>query len=292
MSNLKSLKLRIKSVKATQKITKAMKMVAASKLRKVREQAEAADVYSSRMRKVVASLANSGTDADIPLLAGSGKEETYLIIVATSDRGLCGSFNSSIVKAAKKKIANLLAEGKKVKILCVGKKGYDLLKVVYQKNIVKKLEEVGKKSLSYTDADNISKFVLEYFGKEEFDVCIVFYNKFQSAISQIVTEQQIIPLQIDKDNSEGNENLRTLYEYEPNENKILANLLPKNVTVQIFNALLENAASEQGARMTAMDNSTRNAGEMIKKLTLVYNRTRQAAITKELIEIISGAEAL
>jgi F-type H+-transporting ATPase subunit gamma len=291
MANLKTLKNRIKSVKSTQKITKAMKMVAASKLRRARMKAEAAQPYAVRMEKMLNSLAAamSGSPSVSPLLSGNGSHKVQLIIVATSDRGLCGAFNSSIVRAARKKIQELVISGHEVKILCVGKKGYDQLKSQYGNLIIETIEGLSKKHLAYGDAEAIAKRIIGLYAAGKYDVCSIFYNAFKSVISQIVTYQQLIPL----DTSSIPEAAQsTVYEYEPSEETILADLLPRNIAVQIYHALLENAASEQGARMSAMDNATRNAGEMIKGLTLVYNRTRQAAITRELIEIISGAEAL
>ena len=290
MANLKTLKNRIKSVKSTQKITKAMKMVAASKLRRARMKAEAAQPYAKSMEKILSSVAGSlaGSSSVFPLLSGNGNEHRHLLIVATSDRGLCGAFNSSIVRAARKKIAELKLSGRDVKILCIGKKGYDQLKTQHGKIIIETLEGVSKAQLSFADAEAVAHKVIKLFDDNHFDVCSIYYNAFKSVISQIVTLQQLIPLDITSLSGAK----QVGYEYEPSEEVILADLLPRNIAVQIYHALLENAASEQGARMSAMDNATRNAGEMIKGLTLVYNRTRQAAITKELIEIISGAEAL
>lgn len=292
MPSLKSLKLRIKSIKSTQKITKAMKMVAASKLKRAREQAEAAGPYASRMNAIVRTLAKNAPAAnpnEVSLLTGTGSDKTHLIIVATSDRGLCGGFNSSIIKASRKQIDLLIREGKNVKIMCVGKKGYDLLKGQYGKKIILRLDGIGRKGVRFQEASEIAEKVMELFEKGEFDVCTIIFNKFKSAISQILTQQQLVPLSIE----EANDNeVSVPYEYEPSEEEILEQLLPKNIAIQMYYSLLENNASEQGARMSAMDNATRNSGEMIKKLNLVYNRTRQAYITKELIEIISGAEAL
>jgi F-type H+-transporting ATPase subunit gamma len=293
MANLKTLKNRIKSVKSTQKITKAMKMVAASKLRRARMKAEAAQPYAARMEKMLGALAAGivAGNGISPLIAGTGKDTVQLVIVATSDRGLCGAFNSSIVRAARKKIQELLASGKEVKILCVGKKGYDQLKSHYGKYIIDTVEGLSKQHLTYGDAEALATRVIALFAAEQFDVCSIFYNAFKSVISQVVTCQQLIPLDTSALENTA-QNSGAVYEFEPNEETILDDLLPRNIAVQIYHALLENAASEQGARMSAMDNATRNAGEMIKDLTLVYNRTRQAAITRELIEIISGAEAL
>lgn len=292
MANLKTLKNRIKSVKSTQKITKAMKMVAASKLRRARMKAEAAQPYAKRMEKMLNAVAAAtvGSTSISPLLSGNGKDKVHLIIVATSDRGLCGAFNSSIVRASRKKIQELTVTGKDVKILCVGKKGYDQLKTQYGKLIIDTIEGVSKQ-LTYADAETIAKRIIQLFEAEKFDVCSIFYNAFKSVISQVVTLQQLIPLDTSALAAPAS-GANAVYEYEPSEDVILDDLLPRNIAVQIYHALLENAASEQGARMSAMDNATRNAGEMIKDLTLVYNRTRQAAITRELIEIISGAEAL
>lgn len=292
MPSLKDLKNRIKSVKSTQKITKAMKMVAAAKLRRAREQAEAARPYAQAMESLLASLAASAAgNADAPLLlAGTGKVSTQLIVVATSDRGLCGAFNGSIVRATRRKVRELQAAGISVKLLFIGRKGYEQLNHEFHDLVVGKLE-LPKKKLGYSDALAITEQLVARFEAGEFDVAHIVYNHFKSAISQIVTFQQLIPLAMDVNATEGNGS-DLVYEYEPSEEEILADLLPKNLGVQVYRALLENAASEQGARMTAMDNATRNAGDMIKKLNLKYNRTRQAAITKELIEIISGAEAV
>ncbi len=290
MPSLKDLKNRIKSVKNTQKITKAMKMVAAAKLRRAKEAAEAARPYAEAMERMVQALASSVTEgAQVPkLLSGTGKSDVHLIVVATSDRGLCGGFNSTIVRSAKRKIRELQGQGKTVKILAVGRKGYEQLHVEFGKLIIGK-SELKVKKLGYGEADAVAKTILEKFEAGEFDAVHVVYNQFKSAISQVVTWQQLIPLQVE---AQVGTTATTPYEYEPEEEEILADLLPRNLGVQLFKALLENAASEQGSRMTAMDNATRNAGDMIKKLSIKYNRTRQAAITKELIEIISGAEAV
>lgn len=292
MPSLNDLKLRIKSVKSTQKITKAMKMVAAAKLRRAREAAENARPYAVRMEQMVTSLAVSVADpANAPkLLVGTGREQTHLIIVATADRGLCGAFNSSIARSARATIRELIASGKKVKILTVGKKGRDLLRTEFGHLIVDKIEGIGKGKLSYDKAEQIAEKVLALFEAGEFDVARVIYNHFKSPIVQIVTHQQIIPLSLPANQNQAAGGAG--HEYEPDEETILADLLPRNVAVQLFKSFLENAASEQGARMSAMDSATRNAGEMIGKLTLKYNRTRQATITKQLIEIISGAEAV
>lgn len=290
MPSLKDLKNRIKSVKSTQKITKAMKMVAAAKLRRAREQAEASRPYAVAMERLLANLAaGNNQPTDNKLLSGTGKTDTQLIVVATSDRGLCGGFNSSIVRAIRRKIRELQAGGSKVKLLCVGRKGYEQLHYEFGEIIIAK-SELPKKKLAYIDAETISNDLIARFEASEFDVAHIIYNRFKSAISQIVTFQQIIPLQIADNGQSATGN--STYEYEPSEAEILSDLLPRNLGVQVYTALLENAASEQGARMTAMDNATRNAGEMIKGLSLKYNRTRQAVITKELIEIISGAEAV
>ena len=290
MPSLKSLRVRINSVKSTQKITSAMKMVAAAKLRRAQDQAVAARPFAERMSRMLSSLAGSfvGAAGAPPLLAGTGKEQVHLIVVATSDRGLCGAFNSSIVRGARQHIRQLLAEGKTVKVLCVGRKGRDQLRRDYGRLIGESMEDVGRRGLSFADAQRVAARILAMFEAGEFDVCTIIYNRFKSAISQVVTRQQLIPFPVEV--AEGD--TATVYEYEPGEDEILSALLPRNLAVQIFRALLENAASEQGARMTAMDNATRNAGDMIKRLTQNYNRTRQAAITKELIEIISGAEAV
>ncbi|TXG83455.1 MAG: F0F1 ATP synthase subunit gamma [Sphingomonadales bacterium] len=290
MPSLKSLKVRIASVKSTQKITKAMKMVAAAKLRRAQEAAEAARPYATRMEAVMASLGSRverGPQTS-PLLVGTGRDQVHLVVVATSERGLCGAFNTNIVRGARAKIQALLNEGKTVKILCVGKKGRAALRRQFDALILDTIDLSGAKKLAFADAHRISERVLDLFAEGAFDVAHLFYAKFQSALVQIVTEQQLIPAPIPVAGGP----VAGVVEYEPSEEDILNTLLPRNIAVQIFRALLENAASEQGARMTAMDNASRNAGDMIKRLTLVYNRTRQAAITKELIEIISGAEAV
>lgn len=289
MPSLKDLKNRIKSVKSTQKITKAMKMVAAAKLRRAKDRAEQARPYAEKMAAILSSLASGQSQNAIPLLNGTGKSDTVLLVVMTSDRGLCGAFNGSITRATKRKVAELKAAGKTVKLFCVGKKAYDLLKNDFGGLIIGRMSEIGKKQVQYAEAEHIARAVLKHFSEDGIDVVHIVYNHFKSAISQIVTFQQIIPLDTSKTDASANS---TPYEFEPEEESILADLLPRNVAVQIYGGLLENAASEQGARMTAMDNATRNAGGMIGKLTLKYNRTRQATITKELIEIISGAEAL
>jgi F-type H+-transporting ATPase subunit gamma len=290
MPSLKDLKIRIESVKSTRKITKAMQMVAAAKLRRAQEGAEAARPYAGRMQAVLGNLAGGvGTGSSAPrLLAGTGGDQTHLLVVATAERGLCGGFNSSIVRLARVRINTLQAAGKTVKILTVGKKGREQLRRDYGKLIVGHVDLGQVRKLGYADAAAIARDILHRYDEGEFDVCTIFYNRFQSVISQIPTERQLIPAVFDAEEAAA----VAQYEYEPEEGAILADLLPRGVATQIFTALLENAASEQGARMSAMDNATRNAGEMIERLTIVYNRSRQAAITKELIEIISGAEAL
>ena len=290
MPSLKDLKNRIGSVKSTRKITKAMQMVAAAKLRRAQDAAEAARPYAERYNKVLAGLAQSvgGSDAAPKLLSGTGSDKTHLLVVMTSERGLCGGFNSTIVRLVRQRIEALRAEGKTIKILTVGKKGREQLKRDYSDLFVGHVSLAEVKRLGYADAEAVAKDVLTRFDAGEFDVATIFYNRFQSVISQVPTAQQIIPAHFE----EGAEAASTLYDYEPSEEAILSDLLPRGVATQIFTALLENGASEQGARMTAMDNATRNAGEMIDRLTIEYNRSRQAAITKELIEIISGAEAL
>lgn len=295
MASLKDLKNRIASVKATQKITKAMQMVAAAKLRKAQEAAEAARPYSERMSKVMANISAGvkGQENAPKLMAGTGKDDVHLLVVMTAERGLCGGFNSSIARLARVKVMELQANGKTVKILCVGKKGYDALKGQYDDIIIDTIELKDVKQVGFQNAADIGKKVLEMFDGEEFDVCTIFYSEFRSVISQIPTAQQVIPADLGDAEEETDDDAGSVhYEYEPEEEVILEDLLPRNVSMQIFRGLLENAASEQGARMSAMDNATRNAGDMIDKLTISYNRQRQAQITKELIEIISGAEAL
>lgn len=295
MPSLKDLKNRIASVQSTRKITSAMKMVAASKLRRAQEQAEAARPFAERMGRMLASLAaNQQGGGDGPkLMTGTGSDQVHLLVVMTADRGLCGAFNSSIVREARRQIQRLQAEGKTVKVLTVGRKGRDQLRRDYAPLIVHGIEEVGRRRLSFADADGIAAKVLEMFEAGEFDVASIVYNRFKSAISQIVTVQQVIPFAVPEKGAEAaSAEAGPVYEFEPDEEQILAELLPRNLAIQVYRALLENAASEQGARMTAMDNATRNAGDMISKLTITYNRTRQAYITKELIEIISGAEAV
>ncbi len=289
MPSLKDLKNRIESVKSTRKITKAMQMVAAAKLRRAQEAAEAARPYAEKMADVVNGLAASvaGSDTAPRLLAGTGSEQTHLLVVMTAERGLCGGFNSSIVKIARYRAEKLIGEGKTVKILTVGKKGREQLRRDLGAHLVGHIDLSEVKRVGYENAAEISSKVFEMFEAGEFDVATVFYNRFESVISQIPTPVQIIPAEVPEDAG-----AKTLYDYEPSEEAILEDLLPRAVTTQIFTALLENGASEQGARMSAMDNATRNAGDMIDRLTIQYNRSRQAAITKELIEIISGAEAL
>jgi F-type H+-transporting ATPase subunit gamma len=291
MASLKDMRVRIAATKATQKITKAMQMVAASKLRRAQAAAEAARPYAERMGKVLGSIASAvaGSDSAPKLLAGTGADKVHLLIVCTAERGLCGPFNSSIVRLAREKANALISEGKEVKILCVGRKGYDQLRRLYGKLIIDTIELRGVRTIGFEQGEMIAKKVIALFDEGAFDVCTLFFSRFKSVIAQIPTAQQVIPPVFEKDPENG---INAAYEYEPEEDEILADLLPRNLSVQIFRALLENAASEQGARMSAMDNATRNAGEMIRKQTLTYNRTRQAMITKEQIEIISGAEAL
>ena len=290
MASLDDLKKRIASVKSTQKITKAMKMVAAAKLRKAQESAEKGRPYSEKMNNVILNLSSGISDKENApkLLAGTGQEKVHLCVVMTSDRGLCGGFNSNIIKKAKSYFSKILDENKELKIITVGSKGNDQLKRTYGDKIIENISFKESKNANYFDADKVGKIIIEKFEAGDFDVCTIFYNKFKNVITQIPQAQQIIPL-----NDEGNENSSDeSYEFEPDEDEILSNLLPKNISTQIFKAMLENSASEQGSRMSAMDNATRNAGEMVDKLTIEYNRSRQAAITKELIEIISGAESL
>lgn len=291
MPSLDDLKKRISSVKSTQKITKAMKMVAASKLRRAQENAEKGRPYSDKMNNIILNLSNSISDKENSpkLLAGSGEDKVHLCIVMTSDRGLCGGFNTNIIKKAKTYFQKILDVGKTIKIITVGSKGYDQLKRIYKENIIEKISFKESKYANYFDADKVGKIIIDKFEKKEFDVCAIFYNQFKNVITQIPQEQQIIPLKASESEGSSSEDN---YEFEPEEDEILSNLLPKNISTQIFKAMLENSASEQGSRMSAMDNATRNAGEMVDKLTIQYNRSRQAAITKELIEIISGAESL
>jgi F-type H+-transporting ATPase subunit gamma len=295
MPSLKELRSRIASVKATQKITKAMQMVAAAKLRRAQMAAEAARPYATRMETVLANLATAlmGGDSSPPLMVGTGKDVVHLLIVCTAERGLCGAFNSAIVRLAREHMNRLIADGKQVKLLCVGKKGFDQLKRYYAPLIIDVIDFKSVRQLSFEHAEKVSDKVLTLFADGAFDVATLFFSRFKSVINQIPTAQQIIPATIPAEAARGEDSLGgAVYEYEPDEAEILADLLPLNITTQIFKALLENAASEQGARMSAMDNATRNAGDMIDRLTMKYNRSRQAMITKELIEIISGAEAL
>ena len=290
MASLDDLKKRITSVKSTQKITKAMKMVAAAKLRRAQESAEKGRPYSEKMNNVILNLSNGISDKENApkLLSGTGHDKVHLCVVMTSDRGLCGGFNSNIIKKAKSYFLKILDEGKQLKIITVGSKGNDQLKRIYGEKIIESISFKESKNANYFDADKVGKMVIEKFEAGEFDVCTIFYNQFKNVITQIPQAQQIVPLNNEEDENNSDES----YEFEPDEDEILSNLLPKNISTQIFKAMLENSASEQGSRMSAMDNATRNAGEMVDKLTIEYNRSRQAAITKELIEIISGAESL
>ena len=295
MPSLKDLRNRISSVRATQKITSAMKMVAAAKLRRAQEAAEAARPYAERMERMLGSLGGSlaGSAGAPRLLAGSGDDRTHLVVVATADRGLCGGFNGGIVRRARELIHELEGAGRTVRILCVGRKGRDQLRRLHGAKIVDVIEGVGRRSVEFAEADAIAERVRAMFGAGEFDVCTMVYARFKSAISNEVTVQQLVPAPLpERDEGAAAGGASAVYIYEPDEEAILEDLLPRNVSVQVYRALLENAASEHGARMAAMDNATRNAGEMIARLTLQYNRTRQAMITKELIEIISGAEAV
>ena len=292
MPSLKDLRNRITSVKSTQKITKAMQMVAAAKLRRAQQAAEAARPFAERTEKVLVNLARgigAGTQAP-PLLAGNGADRTHLLVVCTAERGLCGAFNGSIVRLAREHANRLVREGKTVKMLLVGKKGYEQLRRQFDRNIVETIELRAVKSVGFGDADPIGKKIIAMFEAGEFDVCTLFFSRFRSVIAQVPTALRLIPAEIPE--SADAAATGAAYTYEPGEDEILAALLPRNISIQVFRALLENAASEQGSRMSAMDNATRNAGEMIKKQTQIYNRSRQAMITKELIEIISGAEAL
>ena len=295
MPSLKDLKNRIASVKATQKITKAMQMVAAAKLRRAQSAAEDARPYAERMEDVLANIAANfaGDDTAPKLLAGTGSDQNHLLLVCTAERGLCGGFNSSIARLARDKARALKAEGKTVKLICVGKKGFEALKSEFGEDIIEVVDMRDLKSIRFSDAEiRVGRPLLYKYEKEEFDVCTLFYARFQSVVTQIPTATQIIPAVFEEKEDDGSQSSGAIYDYEPGEEEILADLLPRNVSVQIFRALLENGASEQGARMSAMDNATRNAGDMIRKLELSYNRQRQAQITGELIEIISGAEAL
>ena len=292
MPSLDDLKKRIKSVKSTQKITKAMKMVAAAKLRKAQENAEKGRPYSEKMQNIILNLTKSIENPENApkLLVGTGQDKTYLCVVLTADRGLCGGFNSNICKLAKANFKEILDEGKNLKIITVGSKGLDQIKREYEKFIIKKFSFKEKKQVSFKEAEIIGNEIISLFNKNEFDKCILFYNNFKNVITQIPQAQQIIPAENKNTDLKKNDTLS--YEFEPDEDEILEDLLPKNISTQVFKAFLENAASEQGSRMTAMDNATRNAGDLVDKLTINYNRSRQASITKELIEIISGAESL
>jgi len=293
MPSLKTFRLRIRSVQSTQKITKAMKMVAAAKLRRAQEQAMAARPYAEAMDKVLAALGQSFKGTGPRLLAGTGSDKVQLVVVAAADRGLCGAFNSSIVREARRAIRSLLAEGKTVKVLAVGRKGRDQLRRDFAGNIVETITDLGRPRIGFVDAQKVAKRVMEMFEAGEFDVATVIFNRFKSAMTQIVTVQQLIPPPPPEEGAAQPATVGgAIYEFEPDEAEILADLLPRNLTVQIFRALLENAASFYGSQMTAMDSASRNAGDVIKKLTLQMNRSRQASITKELIEIISGAEAI
>ena len=291
MPSLKELRNRIAATKATQKITKAMQMVAASKLRRAQAAALAARPYAERMDKVLGSIASTVTDvASAPkLLAGTGSDQVVLLVVCTAERGLCGPFNSTIVRLARDRAIAFANQGKQVKFLCVGRKGFEQLKRLFEKQIVDVIDLRAVRRLRFEDAQKIADRIIDLYDKGAFDVCMLFFSRFKSVIAQIPTAQQIIPPSLPEEQTDS---VQVSYEYEPDELDILTELLPRNIAVQVFRALLENAASEQGARMTAMDNATRNAGEMIRAQTMKYNRTRQAMITKELIEIISGAEAL
>ena len=292
MPSLDDLKKRIYSVKSTQKITKAMKMVAAAKLRRAQESAEKGRPFSERMNNIILNLSSSITDKDnaSKFLVGTGKDNVHLCVVITADRGLCGGFNTNICKKVKNYFEKVIKEGNTLKISTVGSKGHDQLNSVHGSYIVDKINFKGYKRISYKEAEEVGKKIIKLFNDEKFDICNIFYNKFKNVITQIPQQQQIIPIQ--KLENEKENKKENSYEFEPEEHEILENLLPRNISTQIFKAFLENAASEQGSRMTAMDNATRNAGDLVDKLTITYNRSRQAAITKELIEIISGAESL
>ncbi|WP_458758629.1 F0F1 ATP synthase subunit gamma [Afipia sp. TerB] len=294
MASLKDMRVRIASTKATQKITKAMQMVAASKLRRAQTAAEAARPYAERMEKVITNIAGAAVASDTTpvLLRGTGKDQVHLLLVCTGERGLSGAFNSSIVRLARERALALMSEGKEVKFFCVGRKGYEQLRRQFERQIVEHVELRSVKQIGFKNAEDIAKKVVARFDAGEFDVCTLFYARFKSVIAQVPTAQQIIPLVIEKNDDEAANGASAVYDYEPAEDEILEDLLPRNLAMQVFRALLENNASFYGAQMSAMDNATRNAGDMIRKQTLVYNRTRQAMITKELIEIISGAEAI
>ena len=292
MPSLDDLKKRIKSVKSTQKITKAMKMVAAAKLRKAQENAERGRPYTQKMKNIILNLTKSINDPNNApkLLVGSGKDQTYLCVVLTADRGLCGGFNSNICKLAKTNFRKIINQGKDLKIIIVGSKGLDQIKREYEKYIIKKFSFKEKKQISFVEAEIIGEEIINLFKEDQFDKCILFYNNFKNVITQVPQAQQLIPVENKSTEQKKEDSLS--YEYEPDEDEILEDLLPKNISTQVYSAFLENAASEQGSRMTAMDNATRNAGDLVDKLTINYNRSRQASITKELIEIISGAESL
>jgi len=292
MANLKDLRNRIESVKSTRKITQAMQMVAAAKLRRAQDAAEMARPYAERFNHVMGKLAASVGDSESvpPLLRGTGSEQTHLLVVMTAERGLCGGFNSNIAKLARAEIERLKADGKTVKVITVGKKGRDVLKREHADTFIDHVDMTGVRNVGYADAQTVAENVLERFEKGEFDIAKIFFSRFENVVSQIPTMQQIIPADVEGD--EDAEEAGAFYDFEPDEDAILRELLPRGVATAIFSGLLENGASEQGARMSAMDNATRNAGEMIDKLTIQYNRSRQAVITNELIEIISGAEAL
>jgi F-type H+-transporting ATPase subunit gamma len=291
MPSLKDMRVRIAATKATQKITKAMQMVAASKLRRAQSAAEAARPYAESMERVLGKIAESVPDisAAPKLLAGTGKDQVHLLLVCTGERGLCGPFNSAIVRLARERATALIAQGKEVKFFCVGRKAYDQIKRTFEKQIIETVELRSVRQIAFVNAEDVAKRVIALYDQGAFDVCTLFFSRFKSVIAQIPTAQQIIPAVVPEQESNG---AGSAYEYEPDEDDVLDELLPRNIAVQIFRALLENNASFYGAQMSAMDNATRNAGDMIRKQTLAYNRTRQAMITKELIEIISGAEAL
>ena len=301
MPSLKDLRVRITSVKSTQRITSAMKMVAAAKLRRAQEQAEAARPYAERMDRMLGSVAASVSDVASapPLLAGTGKDDVHILLVMTTDRGLCGGFNTNIGRWTRRQVRSLITDGKQVKLLIVGRKGLGLLRAEFGNSIIDTIEDTAKPAPKFETAAAIASRVATMYDEGEFDVCTIVYNKFESALSQIVTPQQLIPFaqgaaddEADNDAPADNDGPNAAYDYEPDENEILTELLPRNLSIQVFRAMLESFASEQGARMAAMDSATRNAGDLIDQLTINYNRTRQAFITRELIEIISGAEAL
>ena len=292
MPSLDDLKKRISSVKSTQKITKAMKMVASAKLRKAQENAEKGRPFSEKMNNIILNLSNSITDKDSAskFLVGTGKNNVHLCVVITADRGLCGGFNTNICRKAKSYFENILKEGKTLKIFTIGSKGHDQLKRAYSQYIIEKINYKNVKKLTYNEAEDVAKKIIKLFNDSQFDICTIFYNKFKNIITQTPQAQQIIPIESPTKTEE--KKSESFYEFEPEEDEILNDLLPRNISTQIFKAFLENAASEQGSRMTAMDSATRNAGDLVDKLTINYNRSRQAAITKELIEIISAAESL